>query len=261
MEYGKNLSHAYIIYSPNEDEAFNEAKRLAAAMICESGTGRACMTCKHCSKVMRDIHPDVTVVERLLNDEGKKKRDLAVDQIRQIVADALILPNEAEKKVYIIKEGSYMNTEAQNAFLKILEEPPKFVSFIIIAQNTGSLLETVRSRCASISLAADAGEPSAEMREIAEKFIAVCAKGDSIALLSLCNRCSEMKNAEADEFALAVKALLTDMLCARLPDLKMQRREMMHLIGLMDKMREYLRFNVNAKHIFGMLSVSAGKLK
>ena len=169
MEYGKNLSHAYIIYSPNVDEGFDEAKRLAAAMICESGAGKACMNCRHCSKVMRDIHPDITVVERPLDDDGKKRREIYVWQIRDIVADALVLPNEAEKKVYIIKEGSCMNTEAQNAFLKILEEPPKFVSFIIIAQNTGSLLETVRSRCASISLSAEADEPSAEMREAAEK--------------------------------------------------------------------------------------------
>lgn len=261
MKYGKNLSHAYIIYSPNEHAAFEEAKNLAAAMVCEGAGEKPCKICRHCSKALREIHPDITVVERLLNDEGKKKKELAVDQIRAIITDALVLPNEAERKVYIIKEGSYMNTEAQNALLKILEEPPKFVSFIILARSTGELLETVRSRCTALSLTAEAEGPTAEMRELAEKFIAICAKQEPIALLTFCNSCGDMKNAEAEEFAAAVIHLLTDMLCARLPDLKMQRREIMRLIELMEKTREYLRFNVNAKHVFGMLSVSAAKLK
>lgn len=261
MEYGKNLSHAYIIYSPNADEAYREAKRLAAAMVCRTGSGKACGQCRHCEKAQRDIHPDIITVERLVDDEGKKRKEIVVGQIRQIVSDALILPNEAERKVFIIKEAAKMNDEAQNALLKILEEPPRFVSFILIAQSAGSLFETVRSRCMSISLTAETEEPDAEMRALAEEFIAICAKGNEVAALSFCNARGDMKNAEADDFALAVIGLLTDMLCGRLPDLKMQRREIMRFIELMEKMREYLRFNVSTKHLFGLLAVRAGKLK
>ena len=124
MEFNKNLSHAYII-TARAEEGFAKAMELAAAMLCEGdGEKRPCGVCRHCKKSLRGIHPDVMLITRPLDDKGKMKKEIQVEQIRSMVSTALIMPNEAEKKVYIIRDAGAMNATAQNALLKLLEEPP-----------------------------------------------------------------------------------------------------------------------------------------
>ena len=67
----------------------------------------------------------------MTDDKGRPKREIMVDQVRAMAADASILPNEAERKVYVIHEAELMNESAQNAALKLLEEPPAWVVFIL----------------------------------------------------------------------------------------------------------------------------------
>lgn len=261
MEYGKNLSHAYILASENGEEAYSEAARLAAAMLCvaEDAQERPCGECRHCKKALRGLHPDVITVSRLAGSDGKPRKELVVDQIREIVASSPILPNEAERKAYIIREAHLMNTAAQNALLKVLEEPPRFVSFILAAENAGALLETVRSRCVTLTLGAQAAGADEEARALARGFAEACAGRNRVELLRFCSGCADMKNDEAAAFALAATELFADMLCSRAPDMGLARGELVSLVSLMEKMREYLRFNVSAKHIFGLISVSAMK--
>ena len=71
---------------------------------------------------------------------------IKVDQIRSVAATAYILPSEAEKKVYVLRQAELMNLNAQNAFLKLLEEPPRSAAFILAAPSPDSQLTTVRSR-------------------------------------------------------------------------------------------------------------------
>ena len=84
-------------------------------------------------------------VESLPDSKGNLKRDITVDQIREISADAYILPNEADRKVYIINEAEKMNLSAQNASLKLLEEPPNGAVLLLCTDNPSALLPTVRS--------------------------------------------------------------------------------------------------------------------
>ena len=254
MELAKNLSHAYIISAPAE-EGFRKATELAAAMLCESVGQRPCGSCRHCKKSLRSIHPDVMVITRPVDDKGKMKKEIQVEQIRAMVSTALIMPNEAEKKVYIIRDAGAMNSTAQNALLKLLEEPPRFVSFILVTENAQLLLETVRSRCVSIKLSGEEDSISAEAREKAEKYIAIVARGDELALLSFCNHQGDMSVAESTEFVKASLERLTDMLCMRLPAAGISRKDLMRLTALMRTAQEYLRFNVSTKQLFGLLSV------
>lgn len=254
MNYGKNLSHAYILAAQPE-EGFAKAAELAAAMLCTGSGERPCGVCRNCAKVRKGVHPDVITVSRLPDDKGKPRREIYVDQIREISAAAAILPNEAEKKVYIIRDAGTMNSGAQNALLKLLEEPPSFVSFILIADSAGLLLETVRSRCVTIGLNAGDNAPSAEARERAEKYLSIAAGNGGLSLLSFANENGELSNADALDFVRAVRLLLTDMLCFRLPDMGMSRSRLMGLVRLMDRAEEYLRFNVSVKHLMGLLSV------
>ena len=255
MDFGKNLSHAYIINASSE-EGFARATELAAAMLCEGeGEKRPCGNCRHCRKSLRGIHPDVMVITRPVDDKGRMKKEIQVEQIRSVISTALIMPNEAEKKVYIIRDAGAMNDNAQNAFLKLLEEPPWFDGFILVTENARLLLETVRSRCVTINLSGEDDPLAPEAREAAEKYLAIVAKGDELALFSFCSSHGDMSVAETGEFVKAALERLTDMLCGRLPALGIPRRELMRLTALMQRSQEYLRFNVSSKQLLGLLSV------
>ena len=147
------LSHAYIAGS-------GDAGRLAAVAICGAAEGtKPCMSCEHCRKLSGGIHPDVIYVGRL-----QKKREILVEQIREIKRDVILLPNEAERKVYLVNDADTMNISAQNAFLQMLEEPPTYAMFILVTENPTALLPTIRSRC--IRLGAAVIENNADSKDI-----------------------------------------------------------------------------------------------
>ena len=254
MEYGRSLSHAYLISAPPE-EGYQAAQELAKAILCTGEGHRPCGVCENCRKAQRGIHPDILTVSRQTDDKGRPKRELYVEQIRAIVADAVVLPNEADKKIYIIRDANTMNPAAQNALLKILEEPPYFVAFLLVADNASALLETVRSRCVIRYLNGEEDAPPAEARERAEKYLQYAAAGAKISLLSFADENAELSNAEMLEFVRAAKGLLADMLCGRLSAMKLPRQELMRLAELMKTAEEYLRFNVSTKHVLGLLAV------
>ena len=252
------LTHAYLLLAQPE-AGYAAAMRLAQTMLCAApeAAQRPCGTCPHCRKAAKGIHPDIITVARLSDDKGRPKREIYVDQIRALVTDAVVLPNEAERKVYIIRDADTMNAAAQNALLKLLEEPPRFVSIVLVAASPAPLLETVRSRCVTLYTFGENAAPPAEARERAERFLDYAATGAKISLLSFANECADLGNAEMADFVTAAQLMLTDMLCGRLPDLRMSHRRMAALLALLRTAQEYLRFNVSTKHILGLLAVDA----
>jgi len=147
-EEGRGLSHAYIIAGPVGSGRHTLARLLCAGMMCTSKSGRPCGRCTPCKKVFSAIHPDVSVVSGPA--EG---RPITVDQIRAVRSDAHIRPNEGERKVYLLEGADRMQPPAQNAMLKLLEEGPAYAAFLLLADNAGGLLQTVRSRCEELTLA------------------------------------------------------------------------------------------------------------
>lgn len=258
MQLPQKLSHAYIMVAESE-KGYAAARDLAQTMLCD-GDARPCGVCRNCQKAAKGIHPDVITVTRLTDDKGKLKREIYVEQIREIVADAAVVPNEADIKVYIIRDAGMMNSAAQNALLKILEEPARFVAFILVTDAAEALLETVRSRCVVRYCGGNEAEPGAEARGRAERFLDAALSGAKLTLLSFANEHAELGNAEMLEFVLAAQLLLTDMLCGRLPARLRAPAELMRLASLMKKAEEYLRFNVSTKHVLGLLAVEAADL-
>lgn len=176
-----HLPHAIVIDGSTYEERLSLAHTLSSAVICESANEKPCGSCVACKKVKALSHPDVITV---LPEDGKKT--LSVKIIRGVREDAFLMPNEADRKVYIIAKGETMQDEAQNALLKILEEPPKNVMFIILCPSHSVLLGTVLSRVAVFSLNDDA-DTSAETYNDALTFAcSVCealTKHDEFALL------------------------------------------------------------------------------
>ena len=121
---------------------------MTAAMVCSAPMdSRPCGECTPCKKVLRGIHPDVQVFSG--PGEGKP---ITVDQIRQLRADAYVRPNEGERKVYWLEGADRMNPSAQNAMLKLLEEGPPYAAFLLLAENSGGVLQTICSRCEELPL-------------------------------------------------------------------------------------------------------------
>ncbi|MDO5547634.1 MAG: DNA polymerase III subunit [Eubacteriales bacterium] len=121
------------------------ARILSAALLCQS-TSAPCGTCNICRRVEQSIHPDVTLVD--LGDS-----EIKVDTARMIRSDCAVLPNESERRVFLIRHAQNMNIAAQNALLKILEEPPAYAFFILMTENASAILPTILSRCTQFALA------------------------------------------------------------------------------------------------------------
>lgn len=158
------IPQALVIEGGSTAEREESAHELAKAIVCSEGDAFACGMCAACKKADANTHPDIITVEP---ENGKKA--ISVDVIRKMREDAFILPNEADGKVYIIKQADTLQDYAQNALLKILEEPPRYVTFILLVSSKATLLETVLSRVSVISLSGmDKGEVTDEQQEFAD---------------------------------------------------------------------------------------------
>ena len=125
-----------------------------------------CGNCSHCVKSAGGVHPDMQIAEG-----GAGARSFHIDAIRALRQDAFVLPNEANAKVYVLHNAQSMTAEAQNALLKLLEEPPDYVCLILTEPARKMLLQTVISRVAAFSLgeaAEEALDPEREARLTAQ---------------------------------------------------------------------------------------------
>ena len=149
------LSHA-LLFTGSGDRA-GLARYAAAAMECTADRGQPCGVCPACRKVGQDIHPDVITVR------DPDHKNIAVDVVRSIRADAYIRPNEGRRKVYLFPDCALLTEQDQNVLLKIVEEGPPYAAFLFCAENPSQVLRTLRSRCVEVKLrpgTEEDGEPS-----------------------------------------------------------------------------------------------------
>lgn len=140
--FNKNkIKHAILLFG-DENTSFETANFLAKALLCMGIGQTPCNTCSACNKIQKNIHPDVKIIS-----SDKAKNSFHVQKVREIKSDAYTAPNESRHKVFILKNAQTMTVQAQNAILKLLEEPPKNVIFILTCKNKQELLPTVISRC------------------------------------------------------------------------------------------------------------------
>lgn len=250
--FSKSAHHACIISAPERQAALEAAKDAAAAIMCSSGGQRACMQCRSCRKIKENIHPDVIFVHRETDDKGKEKKEIGVDQIRAVVADACVLPHESEDKVYIIDEADRMNVPAQNAALKLLEEPPENVHLFLCTSNAARLLATVRSRCVEMNLTGES-ESAEEHTKPALEYLSAVAAGSRTELCRLMFS-KELSGAETEAFLTRAMELAADMLCGRREDMGMSHRQLMGICALLERCIAYTKVNTGTKHIFALLA-------
>lgn len=148
MALENRFPHAILLEGGNHRELMALAKQIVLTAVCTDAKKKPCTKCSHCKKAKDGNHPDVIAVE----EKDKKRKSISVDLMRWVREDAIIKPNEAAKKVYLIPKADTMTREAQNALLKLLEEPPSYAVFILLCSSATAMLSTIRSRTQIYSL-------------------------------------------------------------------------------------------------------------
>jgi len=187
----ERLPHAYLFYGPQGSGKEALAIKLAQLLNCEKDEFQICNTCAQCSKIAAFQHPDVKFIfptpaesnftdkelmealqEKAENpyrriDFSGKNLFIGIDTIRELKLEARFKLYEGKKKIYIISEADTMRTEAANAILKLLEEPPANLMLILTTSNIYKILPTIKSRCQLMRF-----KPMAEnqIREIMQQY-------------------------------------------------------------------------------------------
>lgn len=134
------LFHAVLLEGESGCGKKTLARIIAAGALCQCNSDKPCGECPSCKKAFSLSHPDI------LFYGSQSNRSFHIDTVREIRSAAYVAPNESEKKVIILGDVHNMTIQAQNALLKIFEEPPEHVIFILTCDNITKLLPTITSR-------------------------------------------------------------------------------------------------------------------
>ena len=146
LKSGSRFPHALIFEGAQGSGKQTAARYAASMLLCRENGNSPCGECASCRKSLEN-HPDFAV----LLPENKSKT-ISVDKVREIRLSAYVAPHESQRKVFFIPDAQRLRTEAQNALLKLIEEPPEAAYFIMTTPSRSNLLETVISRSAVIPM-------------------------------------------------------------------------------------------------------------
>ena len=256
--------HATILIG-SEERRRAKALEIAQAMVCTAPEGqRPCGVCRDCRKTAEGIHPDVIPVERF-RDPKDVGGELKVGPIRDLRSDAFIRPNEARSKVYLIENAQNMNQNAQNALLKVLEEGPAYAAFLLMTDRAGALLETIRSRCASIHVGEDDNGDETDAQALA--FAELLVSGDEFRRADFLVRYENTKpdRTGLEHFLNGLEELLNDAVIGgtvgrfHSPEAQKlagarSRKQLLDWAEIVRKGQDMLPFHVAAGHLLGWLA-------
>lgn len=139
------VSHAFLFAGPKGTGKTSAARILAKIINCEhlGKDGTPCDKCEQCISIIKGTNLDVIEMDAASHR--------GIDDVRTLRDAVKLAPTKSKKKIYIIDEAHMLTTEASNALLKTLEEPPEHVIFILATTNPEKLIDTIRSRTTFIS--------------------------------------------------------------------------------------------------------------
>jgi DNA polymerase-3 subunit delta' len=155
------LHHAWLFAGPAGVGKFLVARWWASLLKCPEA-GACEPECESCRLVAGGVHPDVYETgpapkknaERRSDGSFELKKSVGVDESRAMIQRLSLRPTRPGPRIAILREASTMTPEAQNALLKLLEEPPGSAVIILVSDNIGAMLTTVRSRCRTAAFGA-----------------------------------------------------------------------------------------------------------
>ncbi len=212
------IAHAYLFCGPRGTGKTTMARLFAKGLNCEEGFGCQCNNCTNCISITAGTHPDVIEIDAASNR--------GIDDIRAIIDRVRYAPIKGKYKVYIIDEVHMLTTEAFNALLKTLEEPPSNVVFILATTEPYKLMPTILSRCQRYD------------------FTKVPNPDLFLKLKYIC----EQENIEADEDALSLIVSLAD-------------GGVRDALSMLDQTIAYASNNIKAHHINEIFGLSSKEEK
>lgn len=151
------IAHAYLFKGPAGSGKEILAKEFAKGILClgentlgrhfhdQGDTGLSCGLCRSCSEVDKNSHPDLFMIK-------KDGTSIKIKASHEMLKEVLTRPFLSRRKVFIVHEAESLTVEAANALLKLLEEPPSYITFILTTSNEIAIPSTVISRCQVIPL-------------------------------------------------------------------------------------------------------------
>lgn len=169
--YSQNRQpHAIVIEGAVEQRCEKLATFLTMRAVCRA-ENKPCGKCEQCIKAREQAHPDIYYAQ-----PEKKSQIYSIEQMRSIIENASIRPNEADIKIFVFRSAEKRLTPVvQNSFLKLLEEPPQNCLFLLLCKNSRGLLNTILSRCTVLTVKGEESysEQATELaRAVAEGTIA-----------------------------------------------------------------------------------------
>lgn len=163
MQSRERLPHALLLQGRRGTGKQDFARKLAQSLLCASPLPdqSACGTCDSCSWYAQDNHPDFRLLEPEDRDasageeseaKGGKKTQISVDQVRALADFLTLSSHRAGVRVVLLCPAEALNPASANALLKMLEEPPPGVLFLLVSHQPHRLLATIRSRCSKIDM-------------------------------------------------------------------------------------------------------------
>lgn len=202
---GGRLPHGILLQGGDDVLRSETAKYIALKCQCLSQQP-PCGKCSQCIKVLSGCHSDVSAARG-----SGKTGVISIDEIRRITFDAYIKANEGKCKVYFLFDADKKLTrEAQNAFLKTLEEPPDRVIFVLTCESEKALLPTIRSRVTLVSLE-NKSEQDSEIRQLAEGIVMAVLDSREFPLMEAL-ACIITDRSRAKEILTEVKEVLRESL-------------------------------------------------
>ena len=251
------LSHAIILSGPGD--LSGAARYLAAAMECQEEQP-PCLRCNSCRKVFAGIHPDVIQVE------DTEHKNLSIDVLRALRADAYILPNEGLRKVYIFPDCSLLDPKGQNVLLKVVEEGPAHAAFLFCAENSAVLLPTIRSRCVEWNLGGESDLPAAPDSRSARLWQLLQSR-DALGLTVFFTgvetdkvKREELLGLLEEVHSLAGQALLSAYGCR--PEsfrVSLEPGVLNQVVRVLERYIRQLRYNLGVGHVAGALAIELSR--
>ena len=146
MRQNAHIPHACLFYGEKGSGRKTLAEYFAMTVLC-SGKNAPCGMCRNCQKILHGTHPDLIPVEH-----SGKKQGFSVDTVREICRDAIVAPNDSDRKIYLFADCDNIGIPTQNTLLKLTEEPPEHVLLLFTAVSKNAFLKTMLSRMMQIAV-------------------------------------------------------------------------------------------------------------
>lgn len=140
----KKVINGYMFSGSGSTKNYEYAKKFAKMILCLDEKNEAYNSCRSCIMFDDNNHTDYFEINK------EPSESIKIDEIRELQERIFEKPITSSRKVYVINNAETMTKEAQNCLLKTLEEPPEFVTIILVSNNENTILVTIKSRCTKI---------------------------------------------------------------------------------------------------------------